>query len=121
MYQKVENWLNSVLTQKVPAGVAAYIFNLYEDEGSNWSIELVGTGRFDEEDEDWACDEVADFGTRENPLTWQKDVEWSEALEEMITVLKQYLDTGMYADVLKMGKGVGVGFVDGDIEILYAK
>ena len=121
MYTKVENWLNNILAQEIPTEVAAFNFNLYEDEGSNWSMELVGTSSFDEEDEEWACDEVTDFETRENPLTWQKDAEWEEVLEEIAFVLKQYLNTGMYAEVLKAGKGIGVGFVDGDIEILYTK
>ena len=121
MYTKVENWLNNVLIQEIPEEVAAFNFNIYEDEGCNWSIEVVGTGSFDEEDEDWACDEVTDFGTRENPLSWQEEAGWNEVLEEIMSVLKQYLNKGMYADVLKAGEGVGAGFVDGDIEILYSK
>lgn len=121
MYTKIENWLDGVLTQEIPEEVAAFNFNLYEDKRCSWAIELVDTGSFDEEDEDWACDEVEDFGTRENPLTWRKDAEWEEVLEEIASVLKQYLNTGMYAEVLKAGEGIGVGFVDGDIEILYTK
>lgn len=38
-----------------------------------------------------------------------------------MSMLKQYLDKGMYADILKTGEGVGAGFVDGDIEILYIR
>ena len=90
MLAKVAAWLDEVLEQSVPEEVVAFCFNLYEDGDNSWSMELVGTASFDEEDMDWACDEVTDFGTREVPF-----------------------------GVLKEKNGVGVGFVDGDIEIIY--
>jgi hypothetical protein len=39
----------------------------------------------------------------------------------MIIYLKQYLESGIYSNILKAHDGLGVGFADGDIEILYAK
>lgn len=60
--------------------------HLYEDGGNNWSIELVGTESFDLEDEDWCCGEIFDFGTRETLLSW------NEILDEMIQVIKTYLE-----------------------------
>ncbi len=42
-------------------------------------------------------------------------------LEGVIAALKQYLNNGLHADVLKAYAGVGVGFVDGDMVILYVK
>ena len=78
MYTLVENWLDSILEQSIPTEVVALNFNLYEDGGNNWSIELVGTESFDLEDEDWCCDEIFDFGTRETPLTWKEEKAWNE-------------------------------------------
>ena len=121
MYTLVEKWLNGILEQTIPAEVAALNFNLYEDGGNNWSIELVGTESFDLEDEDWRCDEIFDFGTRENPLAWKEEKEWNEILDEMIQILQKYLEKGRYSDILKKYQGIGVGFVDGDVEILYTK
>ncbi len=121
MYNKIETWINNIAIQEIPEEVIAFNFNLYEDTDNTWSMELVGTESFDEEDPDWACDEVTDFGTRDNPLAWQKDASWDEVLEEIIGALKMYLDLGGFANVLKNSNGVGVGFVDGDIEILHAK
>lgn len=43
MYTRVENWLDGILVQEIPDAVIALNFNLYEDGGNNWSIELVGT------------------------------------------------------------------------------
>ena len=121
MYNKIEEWINNVLEQEIPPETAAFCFNLYEDEDNTWSMELVGTERFDLDDSDWACDEITNFDTREEPFSWEKDAEWDEILDEVVDALKQYLENGLYADILKSYAGVGVGFVDGDIEILYSK
>lgn len=39
----------------------------------------------------------------------------------MFTILKRYLENGEYAGILESKAGIGVGFVDGDVEILFAK
>lgn len=119
MYREIETWLNVVLEQDIPSSLAAFGFNLYEDENNAWSMELVGTESFDPENEDWICEEVTDFETRDDPFAWEQEAGWEEILEEVILVLKEYLENGLYADLLKSRCGVGVGFVDGDVEILY--
>lgn len=121
IYAKIEEWLSKVLKQEIPSAIAAFCFNLYEDGEGCWSLELVGTENFDPEDEDWACDEITDLGTRDEPFSWEQEADWAEVLEKAAAALKQYLDCGRYADVLKACEGVGVGFVDGNLEILYAR
>lgn len=120
MYHKVEAWLNDILGQKISSAVRAFCFNLYDDWYEGWHIELVGTENFDVDDEDWACDEITDFGTREKPLSWKEEADWNEVLSEVSSALKQYLENGLYADILKSRAGVAVGFVDGNLEILYS-
>jgi len=39
----------------------------------------------------------------------------------MISELKRYLDKGACANLLKSKGEIGVGFVDGDIEMLFSK
>ncbi len=121
MYNKVSEWIDGVLSANVPDEAVAFCFNLYENDEYYWSMDLVGAGRFDPEDQDWACDEVTDFDSRASLFTWQTECEWDEALQMMTDLLKKYLNEGKYADLLKSKNGVGVGFVDGDIEILYIK
>ena len=121
MYNKVSEWIDGVLSAAVPDEVAAFCFNLYENDDECWSMALIGAGRFDPDDQDWACDEVTDFNSRETLFTWHAECEWDEALRMMTDVLKKYLNEGKYAELLKSKNGVGVGFVDGDIEILYMK
>ena len=119
MYNKVSEWIDGVLSDGVPDEAVAFCFNLYENEDYYWSMELIGAGRFDPDDQDWACDEVTDFNLRESLFTFQAECEWDEALQTMIDILKKYLNDCKYADLLKSREGVGVGFVDGDIEIIY--
>lgn len=121
MYTLVEKWLNKILEQTVPSNVVALIFNLYDDGEDNWSIELIGTDSFDLEDEDWCCNEIFDFGTRERPLAWKEEKEWNEILDEMLQIMRKYLEQGLHSNVLKKYRGVGIGFVDGDVEILFVK
>lgn len=118
---EIENWLDNVLKQEIPENIVAFCFNLYDDGEQKWSVELVGTQRFDINDPDWPCDEVTDLGTRETPFSWESAVEWNKILEWMSAIVKEYLEKGKYAKVLKAKSGVGIGFVDGDIEILYVK
>lgn len=54
-------------------------------------------------------------------MEWKREADWNEVLDEIIPILRQYLQDGRYAGVLKSYEGVGAGFVDGDIEILYSK
>lgn len=121
MINKVIDWLDDILEQDIPESVVAFCFNLYDDGDDHWSMELVGTGQFDVDNEDWACDEITNFGTREERFIWKKALKWDDVLEEMICNLKEYLKTGKYAHILTSKDGVGVGFVDGDINILYIK
>ena len=84
-------------------------------------MEIVATDRFDVLDQDWACDEIADFGTRDNPFSWEEEADWSDIQENVNNALKQYLEEGKFADVLKGYEAVGSGFIDGNIYILYIK
>ena len=72
MYQEISKWIGKALSQEIPEKVVAFCINLYEDGDDQWSMELIGAERFDLADEDWACDEVTDFGTREELFVWEK-------------------------------------------------
>ena len=112
------NWLENAL-KKLPSDVEAINFNLYEDNGDKWSVELVGTSTFDENNSDWACSEI--YTTRETPYVLRKKSDW-KAIENLFTIfLLNYLERGKYAHILKECRGIGIGFVDGDLSILYKK
>ena len=117
--ESFEEWLDFILCTPLPQDIMAVNFNLYEQEDWQWSVEFAGTEDFDANDSDWACEEV--FVTRETPYTWIEEADWNQILMEMSTKLTEYLRNGKYADKLKAYAGVGGGFVDGDIQILYEK
>ena len=123
MFDEISEWLDDVLEDisktGIPAEVIAFGFNLYDDGNGNWSMELIGTSEFDTANEDWLCDEVTDFDTRDDPFQWCKRANWEEILDDVACSLKRYLKNGKYADILKAKSGIGVGFVDGNIKILY--
>lgn len=112
-------WLDAVLAGGLPAGIKAINFNLYDDGGGKWSVELVGTSAFDESSSDWACREV--YTTRDTPFVLMKESDWKTVESLFVSLLEKYLDGGKYASALKKYRAVGVGFVDGDLHILYKK
>lgn len=120
MYQEMEAWINSLQLHDLSEDVVAFCFNLYDGcDGENWSMELIGASCFDEGNEDWACDEVADFNSRNPDFKWKKNAQWDEILGDMVALLSRYLGEGQFAQTLKSRTAVAVGFVDGDLEILF--
>lgn len=119
MYDDFEKWLNRIIEENPDISGEGVVFNLYEDADLHWSIQLVTTSYVDLDDEDWKCDET--FTTGEDLFTWKQETDWEEILELSIETVKQYLKKGKYADCLKSYQAAGIGFVDGDLEILYTK
>ncbi len=116
MYETFEKWLNATLEQSIPAEVKAFCFNIYDDGDNTWSVELVGCSSFDENDADWACDEV--FDNRDEPFAWEEAADYDHIFAGVKVMILQYLQDGAQADVLKNSQGVAMGFVDGDLELL---
>lgn len=115
-------WLDDVIPNDLPEGTAALSFNVYEDHDNYWSCEVVATNEFDAEDEtgDWACCEISHFDTREDKLfAWQQFDEFDVILEKLKYALSRYLENGKKAGIMKETAGVGIGFVDGDLELVY--
>lgn len=119
MYKKFEDWLNVILQKNFPKDVIAANFNIYEDEENEWSVEIVGTRSFCENDEEWACDEVTDLGSRENLFVITYEGNWERVHEIVFNYVKSYLEQGYFCEKLRALEAVGVGFVDGNIEIAY--
>jgi hypothetical protein len=78
MYERLSTWLDEVFSRTAPEGIVSVCFNLYEDGDDSWSMEVVGCSSFDSNDPDWACDEVTDFGTRDEPFEWTDDSIWEK-------------------------------------------
>lgn len=117
-FEDLMKWIDEALDQGIPDGVVALNFNLYDDEDADWSAELIGASSFSMENDDWACDEVTDFGTREEPFSWHdEDKDWEEILQVFKDEVARYLNEGKHAKKLQEYKAIGVGFVDGEIDL----
>ena len=112
-------WLDLILKNELNSEIKAINFNLYEDTDNKWSVELVGTFSFDKDNDDWACDEV--FTTRDQPFVIECESDWELVETFFIGLVNEYLSSGKYAGKLKEYQAIGIGFVDGDLQILYAR
>ncbi|MCT8975293.1 hypothetical protein N4T77_01645 [Clostridium sp. CX1] len=118
-YEDFSKWVDSNL-QQLPSDVIAVNFNLYEGSNQTYDIQLIGTDTFDEEDEDWVCEEIFTTGEDVFLIPRTDDIEnWEDGLSFITKMIEKYLQDGKLANVLQELQGVGVGFVDGDIEILH--
>lgn len=123
IYEAFSEWLDSQLENDMPENTKAYNFNLYEEsiEDHIYGIQIVATDRFDENDDEWACDEVWTSGEDIFCIdTSDEDDTGPQFALELITgLVREYLEDGQNADKLKSSIAVGIGFVDGDLDIIY--
>jgi hypothetical protein len=118
-----EQWLQEALQPGVPQEVQAFSFNLFEpagQKGVKFGIELIGAGRFAPDDQDWACDEVWEPAQRglAIPVSFSGE-NWERCLERVRGLLQPVLQRGDGPSaVLKSRRAVGLGFVDGELEIV---
>lgn len=117
MYTEFEKWLDRVLEENIPIEGVALNFNLYEGSDKHWSIQLISASYFDEDDENWACEEV--FTTGEDLFSWRQETDWEKILDISCELIQKYLEAGKYSEELKKYQAVAVGFVDGNLEIIY--
>lgn len=112
-------WLDLMLSRKLPSDVRAFNFNLYEGVAHTWDVELVGAAFFDPGNPDWACDTIFSYPEL---FFMSHDVvgdQWEQGLAAAIELVATYLRGGRYRHVLRESLAVGVGFVDGDLTILW--
>ncbi len=126
IYEEFAAWLDALLENNdMPENTAAFCFNLYEesDEEHLYAVQLIASGSFDpaDIDGDWACDEV--WSSEEDVFTVdtsdEDDVGSAHAQELFREMIEEYLSGGKYRDILKNSKGAAVGFVDGELSLLF--
>lgn len=120
MYIDLNILLFSKLKDLLKSEIVAVNFNLYEGLSKTYDIQLIGTDTFDIDDEDWACEEA--FSTGENLFIIPRiyDIEkWEDGLSFITKMIEKYIQCGNFKNVIQKLQGVGIGLVDGDIEILH--
>ena len=124
IYEEFAQWLDALLENNdMPAETRAFCFNLYEEseEDHIYGIQLIAADHFDENDPDWACDEV--WSSEEDIFTVdtsdEDDTGWKHAQELFEEMVNEYLENGRYGGILKGREAVGIGFVDGELALLF--
>lgn len=112
-----EEWLDKCLGYNLPDNIKGYNFNLYENsEDGVFDVQLIGAPEYDPDDDDWACEEI--FSTKEN-VFYLSAQDWEECQKICVQLVDTYLKTGKYAEILKKSEAVTVGFVDGELEVVF--
>jgi hypothetical protein len=116
-------WIDEALSKALPERTVAFHFNLYEGVDSV-HVQLIGTDAFavgeTPERDYWPSSET--FTTGEDIFEIPFDVagpDWRQWLVTSMDMLRSYMATGDKSDVFRVSKGVGVGFVDGDMHVLW--
>lgn len=117
------HWLGAAASQ-TSADIAAFSFNLYEPAlvpGVKFGIELIGARAFSADDPDWPCDEV--WSPDPRGINIPEDFsgsDWEACLEKAKALVADYLASPS-GHWLQAGEAVGIGFVDGDIELVWRR
>jgi hypothetical protein len=115
-------WLMASTSTAIPASVRAFSFNLCEldDDGSPFGVELIGSSEFDSEDGDWACDEVWAAIPRmiEIPVAFSSS-SWEGCLAAVKRLVVAAIEEDGAGEVLKTREAIAVGFVDGDLDLVW--
>ncbi len=112
------NWLDRInKSETISDKIVAFNFGLFETE-NGYTIYLIGSETFDEEDDDWATN--VDFEPEEkyfeldSSLVKRKD--WQEVLEITEKRVKEYLNSeSLNNTIFKNAKAITTGFDDGDL------
>ncbi len=114
-----DTWLDTALSEPIPASVVAFSFNLAEP----WCIEIIGSDRYSDDDPDWACEEsfrpdVEDLVLPESEVgdTWEVVL---EAAKRLVAAYIERASAG--SAILRRAEAVAVGFVDGDSDRVWPR
>jgi len=120
LYQALADWIDAVLVAQLPDGIAAFHFNLYE--GIEFELQLIGAPTYLADDDDWACDDIfmSDDPRFELPRSVVGET-WERGLAAANDLLARYMSSDRAGAVrLRQSQAVSVGFVDGDLQLVWA-
>lgn len=117
--QPFSDWVSDVLVD-IPDETVAYVFNIYE-ENDAYLVDITGTSIFDASCEDWTDDINWDSGNEMFIIPKENfEGDWEEIHDAIAEALEALMDAeGELADALCDSDAVAVGFIDGELEIIW--
>lgn len=117
MNAELNNWLNSILKNEKPDNtIEAFYIGIFES-GDGYMLYLTGSEYFDDNDDDWACNQ--DFIPQNRYCILPNEYsnyQWEKILSLVITEVKDFMQTPEYQNsFLNNSKAIAVGFDDGDL------
>jgi hypothetical protein len=114
-----EEWVSGALAEPIPGDVSAFCFNLFESADA-FGMELIGAPSYAADNQDRACDEL--FAYRDvvlelSPKTAGRT--WQQVLAAAVELVRDYVRQSPEDGPLRRSKAVAVGFVDGDLEVVW--
>lgn len=110
-------WLDNQLNVVIPKDIIAFNINIYE---SPFTIEIVGSNEFDEDDEDWVCNE--NWVPTARTIEVSSEIfgnSWEVAEQNIVNMACTYFNSNyVNASKLKQAKAFAVGFVDGNLNLI---
>lgn len=118
IYSSFAEWLDSLLENNdMPADTKAFNFNLYEEEDEVFGVQLIAADRFNPADDEWACCEI--WSSEEDIFcvsASDEDDKSGETFQKFVSdMVMDYIEK---SDILS-SVPVGIGFVDGDLNIIF--
>jgi hypothetical protein len=116
MEQEIKSWLEVINTEEtIPSDIKALNFGLFESE-NGYGICLTGSRKYDENDDDWACNNDYEPAQQYLNLT-NNEMKWDEILKYVLEILTKHLS--VFAKEVSSPfykKVITVGFDDGDLK-----
>lgn len=107
-------WLTKVINSDISKEVVALHFNLYENSGNMWVVELIGCKSFEPTSTMWTKTSTIKISTEFN---FQRNSNWEQIENEIIELLNLYFMEDL--QTREKYKAITAGFVDGTISYVY--
>ena len=118
MEDQIKKWVIRIQqNEKLPSSsIKAYNFGIIETK-NGYSIYLIGSSKYNESHDDWACEE--DYVPKEKYLHLSKeygDLEWKEVEKIVAHALRDYVKSEEFENsFLFQATAITIGFDDGDL------